>query len=86
MDTHLDRLWRADDLLVPEGLAVALFLGGKVLPLLGIGGVRANLLCDRGLANVLHSFLNLTFHTQYSCMLCSMLHVLSNRLQDEAST
>lgn len=39
MNTHLDRLWRAADLLFLTGLAVALFLGGKVTPLLVIAGV-----------------------------------------------
>jgi hypothetical protein len=39
MNTHLDRLWRLTDMLFLTGLAVALFLGSKVTPLLVIAGV-----------------------------------------------
>ncbi|MDH4414480.1 MAG: O-antigen ligase family protein [Rhizobium sp.] len=39
MKTHLDRLWQASDLLFVTGLAVALFLGSKVTPLLVVAGV-----------------------------------------------
>lgn len=39
MKTHIDRLWQASDLLFLTGLAVALFLGSRVTPLLVIAGV-----------------------------------------------
>lgn len=39
MKTHIDRLWQASDILFLTGLAVALFLGSKVTPLLVIAGV-----------------------------------------------
>lgn len=39
MKTHIDRLWHASDILFLIGLAVALFLGSKVTPLLVVAGV-----------------------------------------------
>lgn len=39
MKTHIDRLWQASDFLFIAGLAVALFLGSKVTPLLIVAGV-----------------------------------------------
>ncbi len=39
MKTHIDRLWQASDLLFLTGLAVALFLGSRVTPLLVVAGV-----------------------------------------------
>lgn len=39
MKTHIDRLWQASDFLFLAGLAVALFLGSKVTPLLVVAGV-----------------------------------------------
>jgi hypothetical protein len=39
MKTHIDRLWQASDFLFIAGLAVALFLGSKVTPLLVVAGV-----------------------------------------------
>ncbi|WP_187182001.1 O-antigen ligase family protein [Rhizobium sp. WL3] len=39
MKTHLDRLWQTFDILFVTGLAVALFLGSKVTPLLVVAGV-----------------------------------------------
>lgn len=39
MKTHIDRLWHASDILFLTGLAVALFLGSKVTPLLVVAGV-----------------------------------------------
>ncbi|KPF57086.1 O-antigen ligase family protein [Rhizobium sp. AAP116] len=39
MKTHIDRLWQASDFLFLTGLAVALFLGSKVTPLLVVAGV-----------------------------------------------
>jgi hypothetical protein len=39
MKTNFDRLWQASDILFLTGLAVALFLGGKVTPLLAVAGV-----------------------------------------------
>lgn len=39
MKTYLDRLWQVSDVLFLTGLAVALFLGSKVTPLLVVAGV-----------------------------------------------
>lgn len=39
MKTHFDQLWQVSDLLFVTGLAVALFLGSKVTPLLVLAGV-----------------------------------------------
>ena len=39
MKTHFDRLWQALDILFVTGLAAAMFLGGKVTPLLLVVGV-----------------------------------------------
>ncbi|MBX9469923.1 MAG: O-antigen ligase family protein [Rhizobium sp.] len=39
MKTKIDRLWQASDFLFLTGLAVALFLGSKVTPLLVVAGV-----------------------------------------------
>ncbi len=39
MKTHIDRLWHASDILFLTGLAAALFLAGKVTPLLVVAGV-----------------------------------------------
>lgn len=39
MKTHIDRLWNSSDFLFLTGLAVALFLGSKVTPLLVVAGV-----------------------------------------------
>lgn len=39
MNTYLERLWRLADLLFLTGLAIALFLGSRVTPLLVVAGV-----------------------------------------------
>lgn len=39
-----------------------------------------------GIAMMFDSFLNLKFYTHYFCLLCGVLHALSNSMQDEAST
>lgn len=39
MKIHIDRLWRASDFLFLTGLAVALFLASRVMPLLVVAGI-----------------------------------------------
>ncbi|MCZ8178062.1 MAG: O-antigen ligase family protein [Rhizobium sp.] len=55
MKTHIDRLWQASDFLFLTGLAVALFLGSKVTPLLVVAGVLP-------IPFLLHALKNRHFH------------------------